>query len=82
MRFLKRLPVRALQHPAIAASKMFSFPAETVLEARMVREANYIARFQSAPLGLFGKQLEERVRAIIEGYIAPLVALGKKKAAK
>jgi transcriptional regulator with XRE-family HTH domain len=38
-------------------------PAEAVLEARMVREANYIARLISTPIGHFGKQLEERLRA-------------------
>jgi transcriptional regulator with XRE-family HTH domain len=43
--------------------------AETVLEARMVREANYIARLQSAPIGHFGKQLEERVK-VAEAAVA------------
>jgi hypothetical protein len=38
-------------------------PAETVLEARMVREANYITRLQAAPIGHFGRHLEERLKA-------------------
>jgi hypothetical protein len=37
--------------------------AETVLEARLVREANLLIRLQAAPLGQFAKQLEERVMA-------------------
>ena len=37
--------------------------AETVLEARMVREANYIARLHNAPLAHFGKHLKERLKA-------------------
>jgi hypothetical protein len=44
--------------------------AEAVLEARMVREANYITRLHAAPIGRFGKQLEDRLKAEPEAACA------------
>jgi len=36
--------------------------AESVLEARMVREANYLTRLHAHPVGHFGRLLEERIK--------------------